>query len=68
MKAGDVISIKENKRELQMFKDLKGMRLVTPKWVEFDPETLTGKVLSNPQREDIDSDIKEQLIVEFYSR
>ena len=68
LKVGDVISIKENKRDLEMFKALKGMKLVTPKWVEFDTETLTGKVLANPQREDIDSDIKEQLIIEFYSR
>ena len=51
-----------------MFKELKGIKLVTPKWVEFDTETLTGKILANPQREDIDSDIKEQLIIEFYSR
>ena len=31
-------------------------------------ETLTGKILANPERADIDTDIKEQLIVEFYSR
>ena len=44
------------------------MKIVAPKWLEFDTETLTGKVVANPTREDIDSDIKEQLIVEFYSR
>lgn len=65
---GDVISIKENKKELPLFKSLKGMKLVTPKWVEFDTETLTGKVVDLPRREDIDADFEEQLIIELYSR
>ncbi len=68
VKVGDVITVKENKRELEMFKALKGMKIVVPKWLEFDSETLTGKILANPEREDIDTDIKEQLIVELYSR
>lgn len=65
---GDVITIKENKQELEMFKDLKGMKIVMPKWLEFNTETLTGKILALPEREDIDTDIKEQLIIELYSR
>ena len=65
---GDVITIKENKQELEMFKELKGMKIVMPKWLEFNTETLTGKILALPEREDIDTDIKEQLIVELYSR
>ena len=65
---GDVVSIKENKQELEMFKDLKGMKIVMPKWLEFNTENLTGKILALPTREDIDTDIKEQLIIELYSR
>ena len=68
VKKGDEISIKENKREIALFKELKGMKLVMPKWVEFDTETLTGKVLALPKREDIDADFEEHLIVELYSR
>ncbi len=68
VKVGDVITVKDNKQELEMFKSLKGMKIVMPKWLEFNSETLTGKILANPTREDIDSDIKEQLIVELYSR
>ncbi len=68
VKPGDVITVKENKQDLEMFKALKGMKIVMPKWLEFNSETLTGKILANPAREDIDSDIKEQLIVELYSR
>ncbi len=68
VKVGDVITVKENKQELEMFKSLKGMKIVMPKWLEFNSETLTGKILALPEREDIDTDIKEQLIVELYSR
>ena len=65
---GDIITIKENKQDLEMFKQLKGMKIVMPKWLEFNTENLTGKVVALPEREDIDTDIKEQLIVELYSR
>ena len=68
VKVGDVITVKENKQDLEMFKDLKGMKIVMPKWLEFNSETLTGKILALPAREDIDTDIKEHLIVELYSR
>ena len=68
VKAGDVIAVKENKQDNVNFKELRGAKIVMPKWLEFDTVALTGKILSLPSREDIDSDIKEQLIVEFYSR
>ncbi len=68
VKAGDVITVKENKQDNVNFKELRGAKIVMPKWLEFDTVALTGKILSLPSREDIDSDIKEQLIVEFYSR
>lgn len=68
VKVGDVIAIKENKQELDGFKALKGLKIVMPKWLEFDTNTLTGKILALPKREDVDADIKEQLIIELYSR
>ena len=68
VKVGDVIAVKENKRELVMFKQLKGMKIVMPKWLEFNSETLEGKILALPTREDIDLNIKEHLIIELYSR
>ena len=51
-----------------MFKQLKGMKIVMPKWLEFNSDTLEGKVLALPTREDIDLNIKEHLIIELYSR
>ena len=68
IKAGDIISIKENKRDNEMFKELKGARIVMPKWVEFDTESFVGKILQNPERADVDMNINEQLIVELYSK
>ena len=68
VKVGDVIAIKESDREIEMFKQLKGVKITTPKWVEFDTEKLEGKVNALPQRDDIDLNIQEHLIVELYSR
>ena len=68
VKVGDVIAIKESDREIEMFKQLKGVKISTPKWVEFDTEKLEGKVNALPQRDDIDLNIQEHLIVELYSR
>ncbi len=68
VKVGDVIAVKDNKKELEMFKQLKGMKIVMPKWLEFNSDTLEGKVLALPTREDIDLNIKEHLIIELYSR
>ena len=67
-KAGDVIGVKEAKQDNAMFKELRGAKIVMPKWVEFDTETFVGKVVENPKREDIDLSINEQLIVELYSK
>lgn len=39
-----------------------------PAWLRYDPETATGEVLSYPTRDQIDIPVKEQLIVELYSR
>jgi small subunit ribosomal protein S4 len=68
VKIGDVIAVKENKRELEMFKQLKGMKIVMPKWLEFNSDSLEGKILALPTREDVDLNIKEHLIIELYSR
>ena len=68
VKVGDVFAIKESKQSLEMFASLKGLKVNTPKWLEFDTNSLTGKVLALPERDDIDLGIKEHLIVEHYSR
>lgn len=64
----DVIAIKENKQNLSMFKELKDVKVVMPKWLEFDANKLSGKINALPQRDDIDLSIQEHLIVELYSK
>ena len=39
-----------------------------PKWLEFNPEKLEGKIIALPARDDIDSQISEHMIVELYSK
>lgn len=68
VKVGDVVAVKENKKELDLFKELKDLKIVVPKWLELIPSELSGKVIANPQREDIDLNIREHLIVELYSK
>ena len=68
VKAGDIIAVKETKRGDAFFKEVKEMKKGTlPKWLDFEPEKLEGKVIALPKREDIDSQIQEHLIIELYS-
>ncbi len=68
VKIGDVIAISDAKKDNAIFKELRGARIVMPKWLEFNTETLVGKIIDSPKREDIDLNINEQLIVELYSK
>ena len=70
VKTGDVVAVKETKKDGKYFETVKSTAKSgkMPKWVDFDPETLVGKVIALPTREDIDSQINEQMIVELYSK
>lgn len=65
---GDEISVKENKQSKAPFVAVKETRVVAPKWLEFDPQKLSGKVVALPERDDIDLNIEEHLIIELYSK
>lgn len=69
-KAGDVIEVKENKKELPFFTELKASKKTgnPVKWLEFDKESLKGTINALPTREDIDMQIAEHMIVELYSK
>ncbi len=69
VKAGDIIQVKENKQANVFFTDLKTVKVNNSlKWLEFDPSTLKGSIVSLPAREDIDMTIAEHMIVELYSK
>ena len=67
VKQGDVITLKENSRELSMVKTSVGQKTV-PGWLSLEDATLTAKVLENPGRDAVDFEINEAMIIEFYSR
>ena len=64
----DVVAIKDSKKDYEIFKSLKDVKVVCPKWLSVDMANLCGKVIAKPQRDDIDANINETLIVEFYSK
>ena len=69
VKVGDVITLRERSKEQANFQALReGTGVVTPKWLTFDAQNLTGTVAAMPAREDIDFPVSEHLIVELYSR
>ena len=69
VKVGDVITLRPRSAESEMFKVLReGTTVLTPKWLTFDAPNLTGTVNALPAREDIDFELQENMIVEFYSR
>ncbi|MDD7214076.1 MAG: 30S ribosomal protein S4 [Clostridia bacterium] len=70
VKVGDVVAVKETKKDAPYFATIKGVQKSgkMPKWLDFDTEKLEGKIIALPTREDIDSQITEQMIVELYSK
>lgn len=70
VKVGDIVQVKESSRDSFKFQDLKEQAAykTPPEWLSVDVENLTGTVLAYPLREQIDTQVYEQLIVELYSR
>ena len=69
VKVGDVITLRPRSAESEMFKSLReGTTVLTPKGLSFDAPNLTGNVAALPTREDIDLEVAENMIVEYYSR
>lgn len=70
VKVGDVIAVRERSRRLPEFQDLPQVleSRALPEWLSLDAAHLAGRVLSLPPREAIDIPLREQLIVEYYSR
>ena len=67
VKVGDVIEVKESSRQTNRFKAIaENNNVVAPKWLE--KKDLGGKVIAEPQRDDIDFPVEEHLIVELYSK
>lgn len=69
VKVGDMVSVREKSKSLEVIQEsLTGGRKSRYSWLEWDQNSMTGRFLSSPQREDIPENIREQLIVELYSK
>lgn len=66
LSAGDVIAVKDSSKSSVKFKTMAERPL--PKWLSFDFDNLTGSILQTPEREDVDMQVQEHLIVELYSK
>jgi small subunit ribosomal protein S4 len=65
---GDVISVRERSKALEVIVNSLTGRANKYPWLEFDKSTMSGKMIANPTRDQIPENIKEQLIVELYSK
>ena len=69
VKPGDVVAVREKSKSLEVIADaLSGFNHSKYPWIEWDERVKGGKFLHMPQRADIPENIKEQLIVELYSK
>lgn len=69
VKQGDIVGVREKSKSLEVINDcLAGFNHSKYPWIEFDESAKAGKFLHLPDRADIPENIKEQLIVELYSK
>jgi len=68
VKSGDVVAVRERSKSLEVVVNSLQGRVNPFSWLEWDNVTLSGKFLNVPMRSEIPENIKEQLIVELYSK
>ncbi len=69
VKPGQIVGVRERAKNLEVIVDaLAGFNHSKYPWIEWDEATKSGKLLHKPERADIPENIKEQLIVELYSK
>ena len=68
LKVGDVVGVREKSKSLEAITDSLASKSNSFDWLEWNPSQMEGKVVSVPSRDMIPENIKEQLIVELYSK
>ena len=70
VRAGDIVTVREPSRSLQYFKDALAWAKTQPRpgWLEVDPDSYTARMVTTPTRDQIETQVDTQLIVEHYSR
>ncbi|HKG05310.1 MAG TPA: S4 domain-containing protein, partial [Pedobacter sp.] len=69
LKAGDVVAVREKSKTLEAITNSVAGRVINKfNWLDWNAQELTGKFLAYPNRDEIPENIKENLIVELYSK
>ncbi len=70
VKVGDTVAVHPASRDNEYFRTVQETlsRKSVPRWLELNPGTLSGRVVERPSRQDIDINLNEALVVEYYSR
>jgi len=68
LKPGDIVGVREKSKSLEVINESLTSRRVSASWLEWDKNQMAGKFLNKPERKEIPETIKEQLIVELYSK
>ena len=68
LSVGDVIGVRERSKSMEAINNSISNNSNQMEWLEFNPDTKTGKVIASPERIQIPENINEQLIVELYSK
>jgi small subunit ribosomal protein S4 len=68
LKVGDIISIRERSKSLEVINASLSSATSNSDWLAWDKSLMQGKVITYPERTQIPENIKEQLIVELYSK
>jgi len=68
VKPGDIVSVREKSKSLEAITNSLAAASHNFSWIEWDDEKMSGRFLNYPEREEIPENIKEQLIVELYSK
>lgn len=68
LKPGDVVGVREKSKSLEIITNSLSGAVNKHAWLDFDKSTMSGKFISRPERSQIPENIKEQLIVELYSK
>ncbi len=68
LKPGDVIAVREKSRSLEVIVNSVAGSVNKHPWLDFDKSVMSGKFINRPERSQIPENIREQLIVELYSK
>lgn len=68
LRAGDVVAVREKSKSLENINNALASRSGKYSWLEWDGSKMAGKFINPPAREELTENIKEQLIVELYSK